>query len=188
MMRSSDLRREENYNEYLRLLQDDDYLDVTYDEQSGGMSAVHKLHKFDKQHAANGMRRGEHERVVLDVLRGCGHRVVLGAETNTPGVKSFDGYLDDAPMEIKTIEGNGTWAISSKLRYAEKQRAQSVVLFFPEEDNYSPFRVNEGIRLFCSDPGRDRDDSVMSRLLILVNHHLVASWNKKATPIEGWSI
>ena len=112
-MRSSDLQREENYNEYLRLIQNDDYVDVTYDEQSGGMSAVHTKHKFAKQKGAYGMHQGDYERDALHVLRKCGHRIVLGAETNTPGIKSFDGFLDDVPMEIKAIEGRGTWTIST---------------------------------------------------------------------------
>ena len=48
-MESSDLRREENYNEFLRLRRNNDYIDVTIDEESGGVSAVHRFHKFDKQ-------------------------------------------------------------------------------------------------------------------------------------------
>ena len=92
-MRLSDLQREENYNEYLRLLQDADYLDVTYDVESGGVSAVHKLHKFAKQIGAYGVRQGDYERTALGVLRKCGHRIVLGSETNMPGIKSFDGFM-----------------------------------------------------------------------------------------------
>ena len=186
-MRSSDLQREENYNEYLRLLQDEDYLDVTYDNESGGVSAVHKQHKYAKAKGVNGMRQGDYERSVLDVLRRCGHRVLLGAETNIPGVKSFDGYLDDVPMEIKAIEGDGLWSVSTKLLQAEKQHAESVVLFFPEEELYSPFRISEGIRLFRSGLGLAREPN-LSRLLVIVRDGLVAEWDKKATPIEGWSI
>ena len=107
-MKSSDIRREENYSEYLRLLQDDDYVDVTYDEESGGMSAVHKLHKFGKQRGYGGMCRGDYERNVVSVLKKKGHRIVLGEETNTPGVKSFDGYLDDTPWKSKQLRVVGT--------------------------------------------------------------------------------
>ena len=186
-MRSSDLQREENYNEYLRLLQNEDYLDVTLDEESGGVSAVHKLHKFGKQKGSGGLYRGDYERISMAVLRKAGHRIVLEEETNTPGVKSFDGYLDDVPMEIKAIEGNGTWAICSKLRYAEKQHAQCVVLFFPDENCYSPFRVSEGLRLFLSSTSKGIPVE-LSKLIIIVQDRFVALWNKKATPIEGWSI
>ena len=187
-MRRSDLQLEENYNEFLRLLQDDDYLEVTRDEESGGVSAVHIQHKFAKKKGPVGTRQGDYERTVLDVLRKCGHRVILGAETNTPGVKSFDGFLDDTPMEIKTIEGYGTWAICTKLLQAEKQRAKCVVLYFPDKDLYSAFRVREGIRLFRSSPGSDRGREELSRLLVVVQECLVVDWDKKTTPIEGWSI
>jgi len=186
-VRISDLQREENYNEYLRLLQDDDYLDVTYDIESGGVSAVHRLHKFAKKKGADGMRQGDYERSVLDVLRKRGHRIVLGAETNTPGVKSFDGFLNDIPMEIKAIEGCGIWAVSTKLLQAEKQHAECVVLYFPKEELYSSFRISEGVRLFRSGLGLVREPELTS-LLVVVRDEIVAEWDKKATPIEGWSI
>ena len=181
------MQREENYNEYLRLLQDDDYLDVTYDEQSGGVSAVHKLHKFAKKIGAYGVRQGDYERIALGVLRKCGHRIVLGSETNMPGIKSFDGFLDDLPMEIKAVEGSGLWAVSTKMLQAEKQHAESIVLFFPKEELYSPFRISEGIRLFRSGMGLALEPN-LSRLMVVVRDCLVAEWDKKATPIEGWSI
>lgn len=187
-MRRSDLQLEENYNEFLRLLQDDNYQEVTRDEESGGVSAVHVLHKFAKKKGPGGTRQGDYERTVLDVLRKRGHRVILGAESNTPGVKSFDGFLDDIPMEIKAIEGQGTWAICTKLLQAEKQRARCVVLYFPDEDLYSSFRVSEGIRLFRSNPSINRERDVLIRLVVVVQDCLVADWDKKATPIEGWSI
>ena len=187
-MRRLELQLEENYGEFLRLLQDDDYLEVTRDEESGGVSAVHKLHKFAKKKGPNGTRQGDYERTVLDVLRKRGHRVILGAESNTPGVKSFDGFLDDIPMEIKAIEGCGTWAICTKLLQAERQRAQCLVLYFPDEELYSSFRVSEGIRLFRSNPSNEREVEVLSRILVVVQDCLVSDLDKKTTPIEGWSI
>ena len=186
-VRISDTQREENFDEFLRLQQDHDYLDVTYDEQSGGVSAVHIQHKFAKKKGVNGMRQGDYERTVLDVLRKCGHRIVLGPETNMPGIKSFDGFLDDIPMEIKAIEGNGLWAVSTKMLQAEKQRAECVILFFPQEEFYSSFRISEGIRLFRSGLGHSKEPH-LSRLMVIVRDDLVIEWDKKATPIEGWSI
>ncbi|MBQ6081533.1 MAG: hypothetical protein IJS70_09480 [Bacteroidales bacterium] len=172
MMRRSDLQREENYNEYLRLLQNDDYLGVTYDEVSGGVSAVHKYHQFDKQKGAFGIRRGDYERIVVNVLRNEGHRIVLESEMSVQGIKKCDGLLDDIPMEIKSIEGRGTWTISTKLLEAEKQHAKCVVLFFPKADLYSDFRVIEGLRLFFSCPKRE-NQLKLSRLLVIVENRLV---------------
>lgn len=164
--------REENYNEYLRLLHDDDYYDVTYDEKSGGVSAVHKLHKFAKQRGVYGMRRGDYERAVMEVLRIKGYRIILESEMNTPGIKSCDGYLNDIRMEIKSIEGMGVWAVTKKLHNATKQNAECVVLFFPEESLYSPSRVAEGVRLFRTGLN-DSEPEGMSRLLIVVQDRLI---------------
>ena len=44
-MINCDEQREENFQEYLRLLSDPNYVDVCFDEQSGGVSAVHREHK-----------------------------------------------------------------------------------------------------------------------------------------------
>lgn len=173
MMRSSDLRREENYNEYLRLLQDSDYVEVAFDEESGGMSAVHTQHKFSRQLGPYGIRRGDYERIVMKVLRDHGHRIILASEKNTPGLKSCDGYLDDVPMEIKAIEGTGPWTICKKMRCAEKQNAECVVLFFPEESLYSSSRVREGLRLFQSDLN-GHHSAELSKVLVVVQDHLIA--------------
>ena len=186
-MRSSDIKREENYCEFLRLSQDDNYVDVTYDENSGGVSAIHKLHKFDKQQGVCGMRRGDYERVVVNILRKTGYRIILESEAYpSVGVKVCDGLLDDMAMEIKTIEGNGTWSVSTKLRAAVEQHASCVVLYFPEDEHYSPQRIVDGIRLAESSPNGRLTN--LTRLLIVVGEHLITDWDKKATPIEGWSI
>ena len=183
----SDLRREDNYNEYLRLSQNDDYLDVTFDEESGGMSAVHRLHKFAKKPGINGKSQGDYERAVLAIMRKSGHRIVLESETNRPGVKSCDGYLDDVPLEIKAIEGKGTWAICSKLLKADKQKAQCVVLYFPDKNLFSAARIEDGIGKYKAspDPGKGLN---ISRLLAISEDGELAVWDKKATPIEGWSV
>lgn len=182
-----DYQSEENYNEFLRLLHDIDYYDVRYDEISGGVSAVHCKHKYSKQKGLFGLRQGDYELNVLEILRKQGHRVILGSESNTPGVKSFDGFIDDIPMEIKAIEGCGIWSISTKLRSADKQHAQCVVLYFPDETLYSLDRIKEGLRLFHT--GLDRNQVVgIKKLLTVVKDRLELEWDKKATPIEGWLI
>ena len=54
----SDQQREENFQEYQRLLKDPNYYDVSFDEQSGGVSAVHHEHQFDSQTGAFGIKKG----------------------------------------------------------------------------------------------------------------------------------
>lgn len=187
-MNSSDLRREDNYNEYLRLQQNDDYVDVTFDEESGGMSAVHKFHKFDKQKSLYAAHRGDYERHVVNVLRGSGDRVVLESEISSSGVKVCDGLLNDIPMEIKAVEGMGTWTICTKLHEADKQHAQGVVLYFPKAGLFSEDRLKEGIRLYHSNPETIKHQCI-SKLMVIVEDAVVASaWDEKTTPEKEWLI
>ncbi len=182
----SELQFEENYNEFLRLLQDEDYLEVTFDKESGGVSAVHKLHKFDKQIGPYGVRRGDYELTVVKVLRRLGHRIVLEAEPSS-GEKKCDGLLDDVPTEIKAIEGTGEWAISTKLLNAERQRAQCVALYFPRVDLFSLNRVVDGIGKYSANP-EFKGSLNINQILAVTEDGLLGVWDKKATPIEGWSI
>lgn len=186
-MRGLDYRREENYEEYLRLKQNADYTDVTYDEQSGGVSAVHRLHKFAKMQGAYGMRHGDYELAVVSILRNHGCLIVLEPESNSPGVKTCDGYLDDVPMEIKAVEGIGTWAICTKLLMAEKQHARCIILYFPEKKLYSTARVEDGIGKYMANP-RLSKERTLNQIITICNNEIVAIWNKKAAPIEGRSI
>lgn len=184
-MSANDSYQEDNYQEYARLQVNPDYVDVILDESSGGMSAIHRLHKFDKQMGPYGLRRGEYEIKSLEVLRKKGHRIVLESEKSSQGTKKYDGLLDDIPVEIKAIEGSGTWSISTKLRDAVKQHAQYAVLYFPKSEFFSPFRVSEGLRLYQSNP--ENPIGSLSKVLVIAEDRLVACWEKKATP-EGWSI
>ena len=143
-MRISDLQREENYNEYLRLLQDGDYLDVTYDNESGGVSAVHKDHRLDKSQGPNGEKRGTYELKTVETLRHDGHSIVLLKESGEVGVKQYDGLLDEVPCEIKAVEMSGRWSIRTKIANAIRQGAQYVVLFFPDASLFSEQWVKDG--------------------------------------------
>ena len=69
----SDQQREENFQEYQRLLNDPNYYDVSFDEQSGGVSAIHRDHKFDSVLGAFGIKVGEYEKFVVNALRQRGH-------------------------------------------------------------------------------------------------------------------
>ena len=137
-------RKEENYQEYLRLLNDPDYYDVTFDEESGGVSAVHVRHRFDKQHGNEGAPRGIYERIVIDTFRHYGHLMVLLNESSDVGIKQYDGLLDGIPCEIKAVEHIGRWTIRTKIGNAIKQRAEIIVLFFPNSSIFSKERVKDG--------------------------------------------
>lgn len=155
MMRCPDIQHDKNYSEYLRLLQDNDYIDVTYDEESGGVSAIHKCHRLDKTQGSNGEKRGNYELKTVEVLRHKGHSIILLKESEEVGVKHYDGLLDGIPCEIKAVEVMGRWTIRTKIANAIRQGAAIVVLYFPDSSLFSGQRVQEGWKEFLSyaEPG-----------------------------------
>lgn len=167
--------REENYQEYLQLKANPDYLDVSFDEQSGGVSAVHKEHCFDKQMGIGGLRRGEYEMAVVRVLRADGNRIILLSENGERGSfnRFCDGLLNDLIVEIKSVEGNGQWLIKTKLRDAAKQGAECVVIFFPVASLYTHLRITEGCRLFSSDPDSVHLQNIIKKVVVIVENRVV---------------
>ena len=181
----SDQQREENFLEYLRLKQNPDYYDATFDDESGGVSAVHKEHKFDKQMGPYGSPRGEYERTVMSLLRRSGYRVLLESERSLNKIKKHDGTLNDWPMDIKTIEGSGQWSVSTKLREAEIQGAQVVALYFPDPALYSKERVLDGIEKYETNPDI-RGEGIIKKCIILVADQIVSTLDRTTTPSAGW--
>lgn len=147
----SDQQREENYQEYLRLLKDPNYYDVTFDEKSGGVSAVHCEHKFDSEVGVFGISMGEYEKLAIDSLRKRGHCITLESELAPNGVKTPDGRIDGLIMEIKATEKNGKWAIKDKLHRAAKQGAECVILYFHKKELFSSERIDDGWSKFLAD-------------------------------------
>lgn len=167
----SDQQREENFQEYLRLLNNPDYVDVTFDEQSGGVSAIHCNHRFDKQMGPDGMKRGNYEQKAVEAFRKAGHSIILLQESAEVGKKQYDGLLDGVPCEIKSVEQMGRWTIRTKIGNAIKQRASIVVLFFPNANLFSPKWVEAGWKDFL-----DYTDSTECipeiQLLCVVDDHI----------------
>lgn len=147
-MENSGLKREENYKEFLRLTDNPDYLDVTFDEESGGVYAVHKEHCFDKQMGPFGCQRGQYELDVARILQRNGAIVLLESEyPKGKGVKAFDAKINGIAAEIKTIEQNGRWAVRTKIHSAIRQGAELLVLYFPDCTTFSEERIWEGWRI-----------------------------------------
>ena len=136
--------KEENYQEYLRLQGDNDYVEVVFDEQSGGVSAVHKSHRFDKQIGIDGRKRGSYELRVVEVIRSKGHSIILLNESPNVGKKQYDGLLNGKPCEIKAVEQIARWTIRTKISNAIRQGAETVVLYFPDKSLFSGLRVQDG--------------------------------------------
>ena len=144
-MENYDLKKEENYKEFLRLQENPDYLNVTFDEQSGGVCAIHKEHCFDKQMGPFGYRRGQYELDVARILQRTGAVVLLESEfPKGKGVKAFDARINGIASEIKTIEQNGRWAIRTKIHSAISQGAELLVLYYPDSALFSEEKIRDG--------------------------------------------
>lgn len=167
---------EENLIAFYILSEDSDYLDVQFDWISGGLSAIHKEHNFDKRIGPFCCKRGDYERHVVDVLRTKGHRVILLSEysSNYDG-KKFDCLLDGKSGDIKTVESDGHWAVRTKMYYTAKQRASYIILYFPDRRLFSYERVIEGWRMFLSDPIALANDlaDVIKRTYIIVDQSVL---------------
>lgn len=177
--------KEENYQEFLRLINNPDYYEVAFDERSGGVSGIHRGHKFDKQIGPFGYRRGEYEKMVCSVLRRNGYRVLLESERSRDNVKNNDGLLNDLPMDIKSVESNGIWSISSKLREAEKQGARVVILYFPDPTLYSKNRVLDGISKYEYNPQIQSAKSIQA-CMVIAAEKIVDYLKRTTTPTGEW--
>ncbi len=150
-----DQQREENFQEFIRLRNDSDYYDVTFDEKSGGVSAIHKGHRFDKSIGPFGEPRGDYERITVRVLREHGHSIILLAEQNDSFKKKHcDALLDGVSAEIKTVETTGQWTIRRKLSQSEKQGASIALLFFPQSSLFNEQRIQTGYLRYVEDVPR----------------------------------
>lgn len=172
----SDQQREENFQEYLRLSKDPNYYDVTFDEQSGGISAIHKDHRFDSEIGTFGIKIGQYERLAVDVLRKRGHSVILESELAPNGVKTPDGSLDGVVMDIKAIERNGRWAVKDKLHGAVKQGVEQVVLYFHKKELFSLERIENGWDKFLRDESSQKYPQRINRIICVVEKDLY-EWN-----------
>lgn len=118
------------------------------------MSAVHKEHRFDSVKGVFGIRRGDYERLAIEVLRKHGYMVVLESELAVAGVKTPDGRLNGVVMDIKGIESAGKWTIKSKFESANKQGAHSIVLYFHDKTMYSEEYVLNSWKTYIERPDR----------------------------------
>lgn len=166
-------QREENYQQYLCLLKDANYGDVTFDELSGGVSAIHINHRYDKQLGLGGIKRGNYEIRVVDIFRCMGHSIILIDESSDVGVKQYDGLLDGIPCEIKTVEQMGRWTIRTKIGIAIKQGAIIVVLYFPDPAQFSESMIQLGWKEYL-DYAKPTDFIPEITLLCVVNGYIRA--------------
>ncbi len=132
--------------EFEKLLANKDYLDVVFDEKTGGLKATHRLHSFDKV-------TGKYEKEAQNILYGQGHSIILEkeladkGEQTIDGIKHIDGTLNFIPMDISTIKGTGNDTIKRALKHSIEKNAKIAVLYYTE-NTFNLERLHTGIRKF----------------------------------------
>lgn len=169
----SDEQREENFQEYVRLLNNRDYYDVTFDEKSGGMSAVHINHQFDAQVGPFGIKKGDYEKYSVRILRERGFCIILESEAAPDGIKTPDGVIDGIIMDIKAVEGRGKWSIKDKFHDAVKKSVECVVLYFHKKELFSLERVYDGWAKFIKDKDSQRYSMTIKRVICIVERVII---------------
>lgn len=132
----------ERWDEYQRLNNDEDYYDVEYKAENGGVKATHVDHNFDEN-------KGWYEEKVQTAGFLNGHSVILGAEYhNIYQHRNYEGLWDGMPFEIAGAESATSNNIRNALKHcAAKPDTRIAVLFFPN-DNFTTQAFNDGFAKF----------------------------------------
>ena len=163
---------------YLKYKNDPNYKDVVFDKDSGGISAIHKLHKFSSEKSLIDptKKKGWYEKQCATTLRKKGHVVILESEIKANNIKTPDGYIDGVLMDIKMIEANGKYAVKDKFHDAVRQQVECVILQFPKKSLYSPKRVADGWKRFLNDIFSKKYTQTIKRVICVVEDE-VFEWN-----------
>ena len=132
----------ERWDEYQRLNNDEDYYDVEYNAENGGVKVTHVDHNFDEN-------KGWYEEKVQTAGFLNGHSVILGAEYhNIYQHRNYEGLWDGMPFEIAGAESATSNNIRNALKHcAAKPDTRIAVLFFPN-DNFTTQAFNDGFAKF----------------------------------------
>lgn len=126
----STINRERNLETYREKLQDPNYVDVEFDEVSGGVKATHKGHNFDPE-------KGMYEKKARDIGFTNGYSVILGSEKGKGiGHNYIEGYWNGSPFELASCElpSNNNNILRGLKHCASKNETETAVLFFPNND------------------------------------------------------
>lgn len=133
---------EKNRSLFGKLIKDDKYKDVAFDEKNGGLKATHIGHNLDKY-------KGWYETTIQEVGYKHGHSVVLEKEPqNVYKGKNCEGLWDDLKFEVAGAESGTSNNIRNALKHcASKPESKIAVLFFPN-GNFSAANFQAGLAKF----------------------------------------
>jgi hypothetical protein len=149
LMEKAEIRRiEANRAEYERLKKDGNYMNVKFNEHTGGLLAIHKEHHFDPTVGKFGIPRGDYERISAETLYRYGRSAILGSEKMPDGVKPPEGLLDGRRFEIKGVESIGKNNIINDLKLASKKKVESIIFYYRDKNIFSEQLLIDGYNFY----------------------------------------
>lgn len=127
---------------YRRLKEDKNYGHVKYNRNSGGISASHNEHNFDKI-------GGAYEMMVMDVGRKTGHAVILEKEGgNIIGQRYTEGTWDGMLCEVAGRETGTVENIKKGLLHCAAKRVTEVAIIVLPNGGYEEDKFARAIRMY----------------------------------------
>lgn len=135
-------RNQRNLALFEKLKNDGDYIDVQFDESSGGIKASHKDHNFDKV-------GGQYERIAQDVGYKAGHIVLFeGEKFGGFGQRFTEGTWDGMLCEVAGKETGTVENIKKGLLHCASKRVTEVAIIVLPNGGYSAEKFGRSLRMY----------------------------------------
>jgi len=135
-------KRDNNKQSYEYYLKNPEYINVDFNQESGGLMATHKDHLFDHL-------RGKYEIEVQNILFNHGDKIIFESEKGKDiDEKYFEGYINDKSFELASSEGVGKNNIKHCLQHCKSKNAEVAVIYFADNKMYNTERLLKGIYSF----------------------------------------
>jgi hypothetical protein len=120
---------ENNHKKFIDYSKDNNYNDVSFSWNNGGLTATHKDHIFDP-------KKGSYEKNVQNVGYKNGNSVIFESETGKGiGERYTEGFWDGKMFEIASTETGTDSNILKGLKHcASKRNTEVAVIYFPNKN------------------------------------------------------
>lgn len=152
---------------YIAYEMDNNYKDVIFDEQTGGVGAVHIEHSFDKD-------KGHYETNSLTAGVKDGNIVILDKEIHSEfKIKNTEGFWNNKPFEVAGNETATPNNIRDSLKHcAKKPNCKIAVLYFPF-NNFSKKVFEQGLKKYNGLRGDKRQWKAFDQIICIQNDVIV---------------
>jgi len=135
-------------------LNDCNYINVQFNEKTGGLLAINRYHYFDPTIGIFGIPRGDYEKITSKTLYDYGMSVILKSEISGYKIKTPEGLLNGKLFDIKGVEGTGKNNIINNLKGASKKEVEVIVLYYHNKNLFSEKQLTEGYQFYLRNSQR----------------------------------